>query len=271
MKDSRWRYIEDDGSSASFGPAADEYIARKLCTSSYSYIIRLYTYRGPSVIVGRNQDIESEVNLACCTKLGIDINRRPTGGGAIVMGEGQLGIAIAGPVNDQSPLLASKTVFGPFTKGIIVALGLLGIKSEFRPKNDIHVKGRKIAGLASCTFDGHPAGLYHASILADMDTDLMLRLLKKPGRKDGSITTVSSELGRYVSTHELRECVKRGFEKALNAELIPAPLNKEELAEIRELEERKYKSRDWVYHGKEHSTQYSHEQLEIATGLRPSQ
>lgn len=271
MKNSRWRYIEDDGSSASFGPAADEYIARKLCTSSYSYIIRLYTYRGPSVIVGRNQDIESEVNLTCCTKLGIDINRRPTGGGAIVMGEGQLGIAIAGPVNDQSPLLASKTVFGPFTKGIIVALGLLGIKSEFRPKNDIHIKGRKIAGLASCTFDGHPAGLYHASILADMDTGLMLRLLKKPGRKDGSITTVSSELGRYVSTHELRECVKRGFEKALNAELIPAPLNKEELAEIRELEERKYKSRDWVYHGKEHPTQYSHEQLEIATGLRPSQ
>ena len=100
-----------------------------------------------------------------------------------------------------------------------------------------------------------------------MDTDLMLRLLKKPGRKDGSITTVSSELGRYVSTHELRECVKRGFEKALNAELIPAPLNKEELAEIRELEERKYKSRDWVYHGKEHSTRDYHTQYAVP-GIR---
>lgn len=271
MKNSRWRYIEDDGSSASFGLAVDEYIARKLHLSLYSHIIRFYTYKGPSVMVGRHQDIESEVDLTCCKRLGVDINRRPTGGGAIVMGDGQLGIAIASPVDEVSPLLASKTIFSPFTRGIIVALGLLGIKSEFRPENDIHVKGKKIAGLASCTFDEHPAGLYHASILADMDTDLMRKLLKKPGRKDGAITTVSSELGRHVSTYELRDYFKRGFEKALNVELVPEPLNREEIAEIKELEQEKYKSRDWIYHGKEHATQYSHEQLEIATGLRPSQ
>ncbi len=253
----RWRYIEDDGSSASFGLAADEYIARKVCastsTSTFTHTVRLYTYKDPSVMLGRNQDVESEINLPCCNELGIDINRRPTGGGTIVMGEGQLGVAIAGPVTGRSALLDSKTTFSPFTRAIIVGLSLLGIKSEFRPKNDIYVKPGKIAGLASYTLEdnGAVAALYHASILADMDKDLMLRLLKKPGGKDGTITTVSSELGRHVGTSELRGYVKRGVEKALDAELVPEPFSRAELGEIKRLEREKYRSKSWIYYGKE--------------------
>lgn len=254
----RWRYIEDDGSSASFGLAADEYIARKVCTSTFTHVVRLYTYKDASVMLGRNQDVESEINLPCCAELGIDINRRPTGGGAIVMGEGQLGVAIAGPVTGRSALLDSKTTFSPFTRAIIVGLSLLGIKSEFRPKNDIYVKDGKIAGLATYTLDdnGASAALYHASILADMDKDLMLRLLKKPGKKntgnnDGAITTVSSELGRCVGTSELRGYIKRGIEKVLDAELVPEPFSQVELREIKRLEQVKYSSDSWIYYGKE--------------------
>ncbi|MEE9488739.1 MAG: biotin/lipoate A/B protein ligase family protein [Candidatus Brocadiales bacterium] len=260
----RWRYVEDDGSSASFGLAADEYIARKVCTSTstststFTHVVRLYTYKDASVMLGRNQDVESEINLPCCAELGIDINRRPTGGGAIVMGKGQLGVAIAGPVTGRSALLDSKTTFSPFTRAIIVGLSLLGIKSEFRPKNDIYVKDGKIAGLATYTLDdnGASAALYHASILADMDKDLMLRLLKKPGKKNtgnngGAITTVSSELGRCVGTSELRGYIKRGIEKVLDAELVPEPFSQAELREIKRLEQVKYSSDSWIYYGKE--------------------
>ncbi|MHC4198022.1 MAG: lipoate--protein ligase family protein [Planctomycetota bacterium] len=264
----RWRYIEDDGSSASFGLAADEYIARKVCaststsTSTFTHVVRLYTYKDASVMLGRNQDVESEINLPCCEELGININRRPTGGGAIVMGQGQLGVAIAGPVTGRSVLLDSKTTFSPFTRAIIVGLSLLGIKSEFRPKNDIYIKDGKIAGLATYTLDdnGTSAALYHASILADMDEDLMLRLLKKPGKKNagentgnnhGAITTASSELGRRVGTSELRDSIKRGIEKVLDAELVPEPFSQAELGEIKKLEQVKYISDSWIYYGKE--------------------
>ncbi|MCQ4574604.1 MAG: lipoate--protein ligase family protein [Candidatus Brocadiales bacterium] len=279
MTPSKWRYIEDDGSPAGFGLAADEYIAKKLCASPYSHIIRLYTYKGPCVMVGRFQDVDSEVNLSRCRELpGVEINRRPTGGGAIVMGEGQLGVAIAGPMKekDRSPLLASKAVLSPFTRGIIAAFGLMCLQAWFRPENDICIRDKKIAGLASCCLDEGTAVLYHASILADMDTGLMLDLLKKPGekpgnKKGGAITTVSSELGRHVSTDELRDYVKRGIEKTLHAEFIPEPLTEKELAEVKNLEQKKYSNTDWIYHGKEHPTQNSRKQLEIAAGLRPSQ
>ncbi len=272
MKSSKWRYIEEDGSSASFGLAADEYITtRELCASPYSHILRLYTYKGPSVMVGRYQDINTEVNLSLCMKLGIEINRRPTGGGAIVMGEGQLGVAIASPINELSPLLASKCIFSPFTRGIIVALGLMGIQAVFRPENDIYVNGRKVAGLATCSLDAHPSALFHASILADIDKDLMLEILKKPRRNGAAITTISSELGRHVSTHELRDYVKRGLKKALNVELISEPFNQEEIMEIKKLEEEKFKSKAWIYYGREHQAQGPYERPGIATGLRPSQ
>lgn len=263
----RWRYIEDDGSSASFGLAADEYITRKLPSSPYSCILRLYTYEGPYVMVGRHQDVESEVNLSYCREMGIEINRRPTGGGAIIMGKGQLGLAIASPLEEDviSPLLGSKAVFSPFTRGIIAALGLLGLMAWFRPENDIYVGDKKIAGLACCSLDGMPTGLYHASILSDMDTALMGRALKK---SRGGITTVSAELGRPIGTSELRGYIKRGFEGFLHAELIPEPFSREEQEEIRKLEKRKYRSKAWIYHGEGHPEGDSDKRSEIATSAK---
>ena len=56
-------------------------------------ILRLYTYRSNSALVGRFQRIENELNLNFCETQGISVNRRPTGGGGILMGENQLGVA----------------------------------------------------------------------------------------------------------------------------------------------------------------------------------
>ncbi len=59
--------------------------------------MRLYTYRPHVALVGRFQNIEAELNLDECDRFGAEINRRPTGGGAIVMGDGQLGLALVLP------------------------------------------------------------------------------------------------------------------------------------------------------------------------------
>lgn len=255
---SRWRYIEEDAPTASFGLAADEYMARGLSASPYSHILRLYVYKKPCALVGRYQELDSELHLPFCKAIGIEINRRPTGGGAIIMGEEQLGIAIAIP--EFSPLSA-RTIFEVYSQGIIAALKHLGITAEFRPKNDILVKDRKIAGLALLSSFGATeglascalldargqGGLFHASLISDLDIELMPRVLKKPLKVPGGITTVSKELGRKVSIRELSGLVKKGFQEALGAEIIPEPFTPEELVEIKSLEEEKYQSRDWVH------------------------
>jgi len=92
-----WRYVADDGVSASFGLASDAVITRRQGTGKSVPTVRLYTYRSHCVPIGRFQRLGSELRLDECRRLGVKGNRRPTGGGAIVMGADQLGVAIMQP------------------------------------------------------------------------------------------------------------------------------------------------------------------------------
>ena len=56
-----WRYIEEDGVSASFGLAADEYLIQAVGGDLPT--LRLYTYRSHAALVGRFQNAEAEVNV----------------------------------------------------------------------------------------------------------------------------------------------------------------------------------------------------------------
>ncbi len=189
-----WRYIENDSVSASCGLATDEYLVDTHIHALYDYghgydhIFRLYTYTDYLVVLGRFQDAESEVNLPECKRLGVEVNRRITGGGTIIMGRSQLGVAIIIPPGGENGSrgnnvhISTRRIFEDYARGIIEALSLLGIQSEFRPKNDVLVRGKKIAGLAACVQENGNA-LFHASILLDIDTRLMASVLKIPFEK----------------------------------------------------------------------------------------
>ena len=93
-----WRLLGDDGAGAAAGLATDEALmfehgrgAEPSCEAA----LRLYTYRSHCALVGRFQSLEDEIDLDAAAALGIEVGRRPTGGGAIIMGEGQLGVAVA--------------------------------------------------------------------------------------------------------------------------------------------------------------------------------
>ncbi|HHT9125042.1 MAG TPA: lipoate--protein ligase family protein [Candidatus Brocadiia bacterium] len=265
-----WRYIEDNNVSASFGLAADEYLVTAFNPphpnplpqgereGRGSGILRLYTYKSHCALVGRFQDVEKELNLEECKRRGIAVNRRPTGGGAILMGEDQLGIAIVSPLLEESRGTACRAptiLFETYSKGVALGLRRLGIEAEFRPKNDMLVNGKKIAGLALFVEDNNNM-LFHASVLLDMDISLMLSVLnisqgKLSGKgintAGGRITTVAKELGRKVFMRELRDAIKLGFQDAFAVEFNHEPFNVNEITAIKKLEERKYKASDWVY------------------------
>ncbi|HET7874165.1 MAG TPA: biotin/lipoate A/B protein ligase family protein [Methylomirabilota bacterium] len=240
--------------SASFGLAADETIARRQGTGQSPPTLRLYTYRA-CALVGRFQRLASELVLDECRRLGLEVNRRPTGGGAIIMGPDQLGVALM----TRAPAEArgyekTRELFARFGAGIIAALGVLGIDAEYRRKNDIEVGRRKIAGLGIC-FD--PAGglLFHASLLIDLDIARMLSVLRTPFEKISDkeiatvaerLTTVNRELSRPVALQEVRERVREGFESALGVRLLPGDFSPDELGEIEALERERYRSPEWL-------------------------
>ena len=241
----KWRYLEDDGCTASLGLATDEYLARNLPSSPYFHTLRLYTYGEQCALVGKYQEVSPGINVEYCKAQGMAINRRPTGGGAIVMGKGQLGVAIAVPLSEDFSFLKLAMVFERYSRGILLGLARLGLRGEFRPRNDILVGGKKIAGLAFATIG--EAGLFHASLLVDIDEEVVQRTLQIPPSKRASLTTVSRGMGRVVTTQETRQAVKEGYKDAFGMELVNKPLSQEERKGIEFLEESKYRNTTWIY------------------------
>jgi lipoate---protein ligase len=250
----RWRLLSHDAVGAAEGLALDEALMAgyRRTGAPRSPTLRLYTYRSHAALVGRYQHLDAEVDLDACRRSGTAFGRRPTGGGAIVMGEGQLGVAVVGPApTAESP----KQLLARLSGGIVAGLAELGIEASFRGKNDLEVGGRKIAGLGLYV-DGEGALLFHSSVLADLDVAFMLEVLRIPAAKLGDkgvaavrerVTTVTAETGRSWTGAELRDVVALGFAKALGVKPEPGEVDLDEEARARRLVEGKYANTEWLY------------------------
>lgn len=251
----RWRSLADDGVTAAFGLAADETLTRRQGDGSSPPTVRLYTYRSHCALVGRFQRAAAEVRQEVCRARGIAVNRRPTGGGAILMGADQLGVAVMTPwVGLERSYDAIRELFQRFGAGLCAGLGELGIAAEYRRKNDLEVNGRKIAGLG-IYFDRAGGLLFHASLLVDLDVPLMLAILQTPFEKISDkeiatvaerVTTVRRECGVPVALDEVRERVRLGFARTLGVELPPGDFSDAERLEIATLEREKYATAEWI-------------------------
>ncbi|HEU5448174.1 MAG TPA: biotin/lipoate A/B protein ligase family protein [Acidimicrobiia bacterium] len=262
-----WRLLTHVGVGAAAGLALDEAMLAGYSRDAGEFhqpppkqwppTLRLYTYRSHCALVGRYQHLEAEVDLDACRRTGTGWSRRPTGGGAIVMGAGQLGVAVAtrAPA-EQNP----RALLGRYAEGIVAGLAELGIEAAFAGKNDLTVGGRKIAGLG-LYLDPGGGLLFHSSILADLDIRFMLEVLNIPAAKLGDkavavvgerITTVTRETGRTVDGIDIRDVIAIGFAKALGIELQPGATTEAEDARAAVLEAERYGSDAWCF---EHSPQ----------------
>lgn len=267
------RLLHDSDVDAAWGLAMDEALCLKYETadSSQPKTLRLYTYSDHSVLVGRYQRLESEVDLARAGALGVALNRRPTGGGTILMGSGQLGVSLTmKKVLDEHP----RAVLHEFSRGIIKALESLGITATMRGKNDIEVDGKKIAGLGLYQSPGGGL-LLHASILADLDISLMLDVLAIPASKlkdkaissiRDRVTTLSTLLGERVDGLWAKEVVGQGFASALSGELHYSAVDESELLQAKKLCEERYETQEWLFDCGKHEASQSVFDLRTSLG-----
>lgn len=247
-----WRFIADDGVTASFGLAADEWMA---CRPEGPPCLRLYTYRSHCVLIGRHQRLDSEAHLEHCAARGIAVSRRPTGGGTILMGPDQLGLALTVPAARRGDFpRQTRELFLRMASGLLQALQDLGIGAEFHRKNDLEVGGRKIAGLGIFAAPGGGL-LFHASLVVDMDIPLMLSVLRTPFEKlaDKAVasvaermTTIRRELRTSIAVEAVRRQVQEGYARAFGVAWVNAPFAPEELAGIAALEREKYLTCEWM-------------------------
>jgi lipoate-protein ligase A len=251
-----WRILKRWGNpvSSAAGLAIDETLSHCIHLKNSPPILHLYQFK-PSVIVGKYQDIEAVVNFERCEELGVEFNRRHTGGGTVIMLDKVVALAFAISLDHPrvSPNIAD--TFNTFGGIIADSLRRMNIKAEIRPKNDIVVTGRKIAGLSASSEIGNTL-LFHASLLVDFDLALMLKIMHTPAEKlsdkgygcfSERMTTVQKELGRIVSMDEMMAAIQAAFEEYFGIKFQESELSEWEREKVDELVETRYANTEWLF------------------------
>jgi len=270
-----WQVTWHEGIPGDRGLAVDEAALGWVASRPTSAVLHLYRFDPTAIVIGYHQDPRTEADMAACRALGIPIHRRLTGGGSILMGPGQLGLALALPRSVVSTAGGFGPVFDLLSQGIIWALRQYGVESVLRPKNDLAVDGRKICGIGAYT---DPAGMlmFHASTLVDFDYDLMMRILRIPeakyrdkfvARARQGMTTLNQAAGRRVDVSEFADAVEQGYRATLGISTRRAPLTPEQSADVDRVATQRYRDPAWLHLGGRPGTQYTQAARKTAGGM----
>ncbi len=175
----------------------------------------------PLVSIGYFQDADKEVDLAYCREADIPPMRREIGGGATYLDADQIFYQLI--LRKDNPLARGSiaSLYERFSRAPVETYGAFGIKTQFRPVNDIVTdEGRKIAGEGAG--DIGPCMVFVGGILLDFDYTAMARVLRVPDEKfrdkvfktmQENLTTMRRELGQVPPRQEVVEVLTRSFEK----------------------------------------------------------
>lgn len=120
----------------------------------------------PTVIFGRNQDMNAEVNVPYCREHGIAMYRRKSGGGCVFADRGNIMISYIRRCTDVSLL------FAEYLDRLASFLRSLGLDAMVSGRNDVLVDGRKVSGNAF-SLKPNGVGIVHGTLLYDLDFSTM--------------------------------------------------------------------------------------------------
>lgn len=149
----------------SFYLAMEEFVARHTDEPDAFFMWQVE----PSVIFGRNQVLENEVNVAYCREHGISLYRRKSGGGCVYADMDNLMLSFVtseGNVN---------FAFNRFVNMVLLVLRKLGIAATGTSHNDIMIGDRKVCGTACYHLEGR--SIVHSTMLFDTNMDHMLNAI----------------------------------------------------------------------------------------------
>ena len=156
--------------SLAFYLAMEEYVAREVEDEAF-FVWRVE----PTVIFGRNQVLENEVNLEYCSEHGVDVVRRKSGGGCVYSDLGNIMVSYVSRRGDVSE------VFDRYMTALTEALRALGVPAEKSGHNDIMLDGRKISGNA---FHQLPdRSIVHGTLLYSTDLEALTEAIRPPEEK----------------------------------------------------------------------------------------
>ena len=256
-----WRLLPLETNSAFMNMAIDEAILNARVAGQIPNTLRFYRWKPSSVSIGKNQNPENEVYLDACKKLGVNVVRRISGGGAVYHDfEGEVTYSVVAKTFDLGTADIT-TAYHKIYEAITDGLRLLGVPADFSggdAKNcpNLTVSGKKISGSSQTITRG--VVLQHGTILRSLDLPKMFKLLKL---KDIScsvaadigkrkITSIQNELGHKTNPDTISNALIQGFKAILKIQLESSELSQTEKETADTLCKEKYGSKEWNFSGK---------------------
>lgn len=267
----KWRLLDLGARTGAENMALDETLLQAMEEQKIHNTLRFMQFYPKVFLVGFHQHVEDEIRVEYCKNNGIDINRRISGGGAILLDETQLGWELVVSTKTHNFPKKINELNNKICEGVILALKNLGINASFRPRNDIEVNGRKISGTGGTGLA--ESFLFHGTLLIDFDVETMVKGLKILDEKilDKNITSIKErvtwvkrELGYVPPLKEIKLEIKKAFEEVFGVEFVENGLTEYEEKIFNE-KLNYFKSDDWIYKVKKPSQQ------EIRTSLLKTQ
>lgn len=232
------RFIDSPETDIYFHLAAEEYLLKQGTEDVF-----MLWQDTASVVVGKHQRVQAEVNTDLVREKGIPIARRFSGGGTVYHDWGNLNLTFIATTKS-----ARFDTYLQRTKDFLTSVGVVAHSDE---RMGIYVDGLKVSGSAQCLHKDR--AMYHCTLLYDTDLRMLAAALEvQPAASflgyavpsvRSEVTNIREHLNDSPSVEEFRKSVL-GFFASGQA---PDAFTETERREISRLRDNKYCGEEWIY------------------------
>jgi len=233
----RWELLVDPGGRPGAENMAIDAGLLARADRTGSAFLRLYRFQPPCLSLGRNEPAAARYDRAAIARRGLDVVRRPTGGGA-VWHEHEVTYAVAAPVATFGSL---RNAYRTIHERVVAALRSLGVEATLAPHRpppssrildhpascfatpvggEVLVAGRKLVGSAQVRKGS--AFLQHGSILLAGSQQVVTAVSRKP-QAASTETTLARVLGRPVTFEEVADAIVAAWGDAVTSPNLHRP------------------------------------------------
>jgi len=239
--------INNPSTDVYFNLAAEEYLL-----NHFTEDVFMLWQNEPSVVIGRHQRVESEVNLAFVGEKQIKVARRHSGGGTVYHDLGNLNLTYIETSNDPD--------FTKFSRQMLEILSIIGIHAEVDERHGLTINGLKISG--SAQYIRKNKVMHHATLLYSANLDrlrftldnapvVLIDNLEMPHSiyvksVKSPVTNISEHLPEPLSINEFKNIIiKHYIENSIHNSMYT--LDKEDIEAIGLLKQSKYATLEWNF------------------------
>lgn len=270
-----WNFINTGSQDPYYNMAMDEALLNFVSRGEIDPVIRFYTWDPATLSIGYFQRLQKEIDIEKVKEKGFGLVRRQTGGRG-VLHDKELTYSVIVPESHPNMPSTITEAYRVVSQGLLEGFKNLGFETYFavprskeereklkQPRSsvcfdapswyELVVEGRKIAGSAQTRQKG--VILQHGSILQDIDIDELFDMFifkndrLKAKMKEAFVekaVAINDISEKHITLEEMEQAFEEGFKTGLNIDFKPLKLSDQQMAEVKELEE-KYRSDEWMY------------------------